>query len=277
MTQLQETEFEILKAFDAVCRKLDLPYFLVCGSALGAVKYGGFIPWDDDIDVAMYREDYEVFLREAGNYLPDHLFLQNHHTEPAFPQIYSKLRNSATTYIEKSAQALPINHGVFLDIFPLDGYPDSRGSQRLLEIKKRLFLSMANSVYTVQRSPAGKLACLVWKLLRVNANPAAVAGWFERAIVKYPPGTSDVLCNHGNWQGQLDYFPAEGFGEGAWMRFEGLQVRVPARYSVYLTRKYGDYLQDPPEEDRNGHHHYTVCDCQKPYTAYIGKTGDVRI
>lgn len=74
MTELQETELELLKQFLLVCEQFKLTYYLVCGSALGAVKYGGFIPWDDDIDVALPRKDYEVFCREAPKMLPEWCF-----------------------------------------------------------------------------------------------------------------------------------------------------------------------------------------------------------
>ena len=271
MTQLQQTEFEILKAFDQVCTRLGLPYFLVCGSALGAVKYGGFIPWDDDIDVAMYREDYEVFCREAGKLLPEHLFLQNCRTEPRFPQIYSKLRDSNTTYIEASARELPIHHGVFMDIFPLDGYPEGRAARQRLELRKRLFGSLVNACYDVPRSGAGKLAALFWRSIGLTGHPASMAAGFEKKLRRTPVSASTVLCNHGNWQGVLDYAGKEVFGEGAWMCFEGLQVRVPERYEDYLTRKYGDYRRDLPEEEKQGHHYFAVCDCDRPYTYYLKK------
>ena len=119
-----------------VCQQLNLSYFLVCGSALGAVKYQGFIPWDDDMDLAMLRPDYEAFLAQAQALLPRHIFLQNYKTDPAFPAIYSKLRLSGTVFLEESAQHLPIHHGIFLDLFPLDGYPTEPTLQRRLERQK---------------------------------------------------------------------------------------------------------------------------------------------
>lgn len=84
MTELQEIEFGLLQQFLSVCEQLNLTYYLVCGSALGAVKYGGFIPWDDDIDVALPRKDYEIFCREAPRILPEWCFLQNYHSEPQY-------------------------------------------------------------------------------------------------------------------------------------------------------------------------------------------------
>ena len=152
MTELQKAELDLLKYFIEICNKLDLKYFLVCGSALGAVKYNGFIPWDDDIDVALKRDDYEVFCSYAQNMLPSNIFLQNHNTEPGFPHIYSKLRNSDTTYIEMSAKKLDINHGIYIDIFPLDGYPKNKFTQTIFEFRKRLFESMLLSAYDIPRS-----------------------------------------------------------------------------------------------------------------------------
>ena len=121
MTELQTVELNLLKELLALCEKLSLRSYLVCGSALGAVKYGGFIPWDDDIDVALPRPDYERFCAEAPAYLPDWCFLQNYRSEPLYYLLGSKLRDSRTTYMEQMAERLPIHHGVFIDVFPLDG------------------------------------------------------------------------------------------------------------------------------------------------------------
>ena len=88
MTDLQQVEFKILQAVDAVCRQLHINYYLICGSALGAVKYSGFIPWDDDLDIGMLRSDYEVFVEMAQELLPNSYFLQNYRTVQAFPQIF---------------------------------------------------------------------------------------------------------------------------------------------------------------------------------------------
>ncbi len=265
MTELQKTEFLLLQELDRVCRELDIKWFLVCGSALGAVKYGGFIPWDDDIDVAMYRDDYERFCREAPALLPEDLFLQNFCSEPRFPQIFSKLRHSGTTYIERTAAKLPIHHGVFLDIFPLDGYPKGRLGQEILELRKRIYASMLLSAFDVPGGTARKL----WMKLGIPRRTDRVAASFDRMIRRYSAGNSRILCNHGNWQGTLDYAPAEYFGDGIWARFEGLKVRVPEQYDTYLRRKYGDYTQDPPEAEQVGHHYHTVCDCARPYTDYM--------
>ena len=137
MHSLQQVELKMLQMVDDICRELHIKYYLVCGSALGAVKYSGFIPWDDDLDIGLLRPDYEIFVREAKRLLPDNYFLQNYRTDPAFPQVFSKIRDSRTTFIEKSAAGLAIHHGVYIDVFPLDGYPERRIAALRLEALKK--------------------------------------------------------------------------------------------------------------------------------------------
>lgn len=268
MNELQHMEFDLLREFDRVCKRLDLSYFLVCGSALGAVKYGGFIPWDDDIDVAMYREDYEQFCRKAPELLPGHLFVQNFWSDPAFPHIYSKLRNSNTTYIEQAAAQLPINHGIFLDIFPLDGYPRGRMEGKLLEFCKRLCVSILLSAYDLPDSGARRL----WRFLKLHKCSQTAAKMLDRLIRRYPVENSKLICNHGNWQGALEYAPAWQYGKGEKIAFEGLTVLIPEQFDAYLRQKYGDYTAELPLGEQTGHHPPVVMDCFKPYISYWKKT-----
>lgn len=268
MTPLQQKELELLKLFVQLCERMQLRYYLVCGTALGAVKYGGFIPWDDDVDVAMPREDYEVFLEKAPALLPEGMFLQNYRSEPAFPQIFSKLRNSNTTYIEKSAAALPINHGIYIDIFPLDGYPELPKEQRRMERKKKLYLHLLGTAFAEPAPLKSKMIYRVKRALGFHKKTAQFATDYDAMIRKYPLENAPVWCNHGNWQGRLEYAPREQYGSGAEAIFEGLVVQVPERYSEYLMQKYGDYTQDPPVQEQIGHHYYDVLDVDRPYTDY---------
>lgn len=264
MNELQRKERELLEVFLDICSRLDLRYFLVCGSALGAVKYRGFIPWDDDVDVALLREDYERFVQKAPELLPAHIFLQNYRTEPAFPAIFSKLRNSETTYVEKSASKLPINHGIYIDIFPLDGYPANRAEQKRLEWRKGIFRRLLSAAFRPNR--AWKWLFLApLRLLGVHRHTAAIARRYERLIARYPAAGSAILANHGNWQGRREYAPAAQYGQGVWGEFEGLKVRLPAQTDAYLRQKYGDYTADPPPAEQIGHHYFTRCDCGRSY------------
>lgn len=264
MNELQKKEFELLTLFTQVCDQLGLQYFLVCGSALGAVKYQGFIPWDDDIDVGLLREDYERFLKEAPSLLPKHIFLQNYKTDPAFPAVFSKLRNSNTTFIERSASRLPINHGIYIDVFPLDAYPDGKREQQCLEWKKQLYRRLLSTAYLPNRK--WKWVFIApFRLLGIHKHTATLVKKYEAEISKYPMTSTKMVANHGNWQGKLEYAPLEQYGCGAWGTFEGLSVRLPEQYDAYLLQKYGNYRLDPPLDEQVGHHYSITYDCNRSY------------
>lgn len=264
MNELQKVEFDLLKTFIKTCEMLNLKYYLVCGSALGAAKYDGFIPWDDDIDVAMLRPDYEVFIAKVQELLPENLFLQNYHTENV-PHIFSKLRNSNTAYIEKSVAHLPMNHGVYIDIFPLDGYPDSSFQKKILELRKKYYSLKLSCVYQGERTWKSKIVYVAGKILRWDKKTGQIVGKLDALLSKYPVESSKYWCNHGNWQGKLEYAPREQYGEGTYATFEGMKVRIPECFDDYLIQKYGDWRSDLPVEEQKGHHYYEVLDLEKSY------------
>ena len=269
MTDLQSVEFDILRHVVSVCDKLNIPYFLVCGTALGAVKYNGFIPWDDDVDIGLFREDYERFLKESPKLLPKHLFLQTFESDVGYTNIFAKIRNSETTYIEKTVQHLSMNHGVYIDVFPLDGYPSKERDQQRLEKKKRFYRKLISCNYKADRSFFGRFTNRALRILGVHKMTNRILKRYDSLVSSYPIEGSDIICNHGNWQGRLEYAPKEQYGNGLMMKFEGLDVRVPERYDEYLTQKYGNWREDLPIEQQVGHHYYSVLDLNKSYTEYL--------
>ena len=272
MNQLQQVEFEILKEFVRICDELHLTYYLVCGSALGAVKYQGFIPWDDDIDVALPRADYEIFCNQAQKMLPEHLVLQNNKIEPNYPLIFSKIRHKGTTFIEKSMAAINMNHGIYMDVFPLDGYPQAEKSKRRIEKEKRRYALARLCCLNVSLTWKTRLLVTFQKFIGLHKKPCRFINRLEKQITRYSTNTSEIWCNHGNWQGQLEYADKKQYGQGTWTTFEGLRVRVPAQYDEYLTQKYGDWRCDLPEHEKQGHHYHYICDVQRAYTEYVVET-----
>ena len=125
MNNIQQKLIEIAKEYRKVCEKLNLRYFALGGTALGAMRHNGFIPWDDDIDFCMPREDYDRFVKEGQKLLPGHLFIQTHQTDKNYIAPYGKVRDSNTTAIENATKDVKMNHGLWIDIFPLDGLPKS--------------------------------------------------------------------------------------------------------------------------------------------------------
>ena len=120
LQKLKDKEFKNLLEFDRVCKQLGINYTLSSGTLLGAVRHGGFIPWDDDIDVAMLREDYNKFIAEGQQLLPEHLFIQTYETDKNYPLNFSKIRDVSTVLIEYCTRNLQMKNGAYIDIFPID-------------------------------------------------------------------------------------------------------------------------------------------------------------
>lgn len=166
LRKLQLAELEILKDFIRVCNELKLTYFLDSGTLLGCIRHEGFIPWDDDIDVSMPREDYEIFLEKGQALLKREYFLQSYKTEPNYTLNFAKIRNSNTTFIESSVKDLNINHGIFIDIFPIDGYkPDRKIENYINEKKITLYNVQINKLYNIKTPKTFK-----YKILTILSN-----------------------------------------------------------------------------------------------------------
>lgn len=271
MNDLQKVELELLKVFKETCEKLHLNYFLVCGSCLGAARHGGFIPWDDDMDVGMYREDYNKFMEQAPALLPEGIFLQNYKTDPNYPLVYAKLRNSNTTAVEGYYKYIDMNQGLYIDIFPIDGYPADEKKQRRLEslIRRYKTLSRCGLHYSEKLSLKSKIALKVRRLLGYHKRTANTLQKYEFAISGFSIEESGIACNHGTPYGKRDYISAEYYGVGKTALFEGIEVRVPEKCDEYLTALYGDWRTPPPPEQRIGKHLFEICDTEKSYAEYL--------
>lgn len=275
MNDVQKKVLEILKILIHICEKWDIKYYLVCGSALGAVKYQGFVPWDDDIDVAMLRDDYERFLEVAPEELPEWCFLQTYRSDPAYPRTSAKLRNTNTSFIEKGIEHLPINHGIYLDVFPLDGYPENKWKRIIFEIRKKSCLWKICCAMPESPSIRVRIRNQIFRFLGYHKRTAHNVKKLEKLYAQYTPETSEIWCNHGNAISRKEYAPRWHYGEGSWATFEGLKILIPEQYDAYLTQKYGDWRADLPPEKQRSHHKSIAVDAEKSYTHYVNSVSDV--
>ena len=271
--RLKQSELNILDTFIKICEENSLRYFLAGGTAIGAIRHNGFIPWDDDIDVAMPRTDYDKFISISKDVLPDNLFLQNHNSDPEYHQGFSKLRNSKTTYIETPSRFLEINHGIFIDIFPIDGVPENPLMKELLftrsKIVKVLLCRNDLSYFHGKRKLIAKLICTLVR----EKNTSKILNNFETLVKKYDYDSSKItICYFGSY-GRNEYVERAVYGGGHISYFEGRKIKVPKMYDIYLSMKYGDYMKLPPEEERIGHHNAEVIDIDLPYTSFKDKYG----
>lgn len=263
--KLKHLELEMLQIFIDICDRLNLHYYVIGGTLIGAIRHHGFIPWDDDVDVAMFREDFEEFLRKAPALLPEHLFLQSIWSDAGYLQCFAKIRNSETTFIEKPVAHRKMNHGVFIDIFPLDLYPEAMAARKRFKKKNKVYDRRITSLLIPER-PLRLKNKMVSLLLRLR-YPS-----YRKVLYKldrlYQSIEKSSLCNKtGGYRN--DVVPVAWYGDGVKVQFEGLEVNAPQEYDKLLTQTYGDYMALPPEDEQLGHHFTEIFDLEKPYTEYI--------
>lgn len=267
LLRIKETELNILKAFIGICEKHSLRYFMLEGSCLGAVRHKGFIPWDDDVDVGMPRPDFEKFIKTAKKELPEKYFLQHAGTNPDFPMNFAKIRDSETAFIETSVKNLNINHGIYIDIFPIDGYKSSL----LFDLKNKFYTLCVRKVFFAP-NPRNGIKALCVKAVSGLIRDYKKARDKRDALLKKHSyvecATAANLC--GPWE-KREIVPKEWFGDGVPGTFEGLGVILPKEYDKYLRNLYGDYEKLPPEAERHSHHYCEIIDTEKSYSEYFGK------
>ena len=132
LRNLQLTELELLEEVDRICKKCNIHYNIIAGTLLGAVRHGGFIPWDDDADVALLRSEYEKFRKACETELDTtRFYFQDHRNTPGYRWGYGKLRRKDTVFLREHQEHMPYEQGVFIDIFPLDYVPENYGVRRV--------------------------------------------------------------------------------------------------------------------------------------------------
>ena len=276
MNDLQKCQLNILKDFIKVCKKNNLKYYLVSGTCLGAVRHKGFIPWDDDIDVGMPREDYNKLLTLQSDF-EDRYFIQTYKTDKKYLYNFAKIRDSKTTYIENNFMTTQINHGVWLDVFPLDGFSyeleDSEKFEKV--VKKTWRKTILGYPWNLRRKFSKRtffkdLGLNIAAILLFWTN---VGQWrnkkVEKMLNKIPYEKAKTVGNHYGIYYKKEAMPKEWFGEGVTASFEGVEVIIPKEYDKYLTKLYKDYMTPPPEDKRIGHHFDKGLSLTQGYKDYI--------
>lgn len=273
LDKIKKIEVEILKEFIKICNEFSLQYFALGGTMLGAVRHHGFIPWDDDIDIGMFRDDYEKFIRFSREMLPNHLFLQNINTDPDCLIPFTKIRDSRTTFIETSCKNRKMNHGIYIDIFPLDFFPQNDCEKKKISRKKKIIRYRMYREYTIPKENQSsqikefikRFISTILRILYPTVNQAIIAGEHLFMSVKH----SDYIANYYGAWGDKEIVPAEWYGEGSNALFEGISIKIPKHYEKWLTQVYGNYMEYPPVEKRTTHHYAEIIDPDTSYLEYI--------
>lgn len=248
LKQIQKTEYEILKELERICKKHHIQYVLGQGTLLGAAKYQGFIPWDDDIDVLMPYDAIEKLITVFNGEASEKYFITNHKIEKYYPLSWTKIRNINTLSRPKRYQYMPINWGICIDLFPV--YPVS--NYKLLRKLEIFGFKSANKLMLAEFTKYEENHTVLERFL--EKIPLELRRFYLNFIIK-------LLTLHKK-DSKYVLLPCKGikifkrsliFGKKAFLPFENEQYPVPSDYHTYLTLNYGDYMAPLPKEEQRGH------------------------
>lgn len=253
--EAQKIELDILTAFAEYCQLNGLRYFLAYGTLIGAVRHNGFIPWDNDIDVFMPRPDYEKMLSLVQqNPIAENIHILDYRKERTFP--FAKAVDTRTVCAEHFL-VTEENMGLYIDIFPLDGMPDSPGEQKKLFQKvhmlSRLYAGANYRFNTGSTNTIRLIKNILYPFFKLVDN-RWVCEKLNTLCAQYPYDESEMVGNvvWGWGEPQKEIVPRAYFASADGV-FENQKFAIPAAYHELLTQYYGDYMQLPPVEERITH------------------------
>lgn len=272
LRQLQLYERDLLQETVRICEELGLTYYLTGGTLLGAVRHGGFIPWDDDIDIAMPRADYERLFREGADRFPSYMRLRDFRNDESFCRYYAHVEDLRVKVTLHSAQNQRTQHA-WIDVYPLDELPGGWLRSRLafcaLLPRRLLYHYSCFSDYVNLHRPDRPLyqQALIWfghitgigRRLDTRTQLAKI----HRKLTKPRKKPGRYLVNFMGLYLFREIYPREIYGNGARYSFEGAEYLGPADGDTFLRQMYGDYMSPPPEDHKTIHiiHEITVEEC----------------
>lgn len=252
---------EVYKPYAEICRRHHLRFWAAWGTALGAVRHKGFIPWDDDLDVAMPRKDYDLFINEFSSELPPHLKVITQSNTPEMAYSIAKVQECRQEVVEALERNIgrSMPQGVYIDIFPIDGCDRGRAPLanhfRMFVLRfRRAWLSrkyypkaLKNIVLFVGGFLCGVFTPFVHSKRKFDA-------YYEK-LMKAQPFDGSVQCSFFDpTLTKCRPFPSEAFSGSLEMPFEGITIPVPKGYDTLLTIRYGDYMTPPPGDNHKSNH-----------------------
>lgn len=260
LRKLQLLEYKILLELKRICEKHHIKYFLMGGTLLGAVRHNGFIPWDDDIDIGMMREEYYKFITICRDELSQDFFLQTYDTDSNYANPYAKLRLNGTVFTETESKDSNCHNGIYIDIFPFDHIPDNR-------FIRKMHLYVLSEISTICQIMCGyrpDISQLHYSLLSVLPRIIKKKSMIrirEYFFQRYNKRQTRYLVN-----GSFYCYPSTIFDTFSELMFEGINFPVPVGYRNYLECAYGNYMSLPPENERKTH---------TPHLPDFGRYGEI--
>lgn len=248
INELKSIQIDLLQKTTDFCEKNGLRYFLCGGTLIGAIRHKGFIPWDDDIDIAMPRPDYDIFVKsfnESNNYFQVVDLTIN--SDYAYP--FAKVYDNRT--ILKELHYPGDTFGVYIDIFPADGVKNTGQIKKIMLLRKILNTKRANYYH---RTVFKKIINTFGKLLLLPFSAHQIGKWMDNEARRYAFCSVPSAGLIANPLGLGEKVDKSVFDSDVYQEFEGHKYRVPVGYDTWLRSIYGDYMQLPPVEHRVTHH-----------------------
>ena len=271
MEQLHKVQLVILDKLDAVCKKYGLNYFLAFGTLIGAIRNDGFIPWDDDIDVVMLYSDYKKLQKLPKSEWGEDFFLQYKDTDPEFAECYTKLRKNGSTLISEETKTKDINQGIYINIYPLISVPDGEKEKKWQKRRSHM-----NMLLTANK-PCDNYGSIVKGLskLILNMMSGSMKDWIihrnMKKITAYENSGAQEVFAYAKSPSLGLTVKKEYFQHAVPHKFESRELLIPSGYHDWLTLRYGEYMELPPEEHRIPQiSDYILVDTEKPFTYYKG-------
>lgn len=257
MNKLQEHQLNIAIKVDEICKKHNIKYSLDGGTLLGAIRHKGFIPWDDDFDILMSRDDYNKFIKIAQKELGNKFFLQTLGTEKHYGLPFSKIRENNTLMLENMAKNVSINNGIYIDLFVYDNITDNTFMQKYL-VKKYIFLRMIlllKEKYDIDtNTTAKKIVLFGLNIIKCLFSRKYIIKTFNKIENKYKNIETKNVAFYGDVYFDKLIFPKEYFDEYEYLTFENTKLCCVKKWDEFLTKTFGDYMTPPPEDTRENRH-----------------------
>jgi lipopolysaccharide cholinephosphotransferase len=263
LRKLQLAQCEVFKDFIKICEEHNIEYFLFSGCAIGVERHGGFIPWDDDIDIGMRRKEYDKFREIAKKEYTEKYRLLDMDVDPKFPFFNANFIRRGTVNVPKMYEHLHLDTGIDVALYPFDNVADNK----LQRFHQCFWAFFWHKIRTLQEFDTPYVAMSGWKkslvlgvckfihnVLKVlHISKTAVNKKYLKHATRYNDRDTELITS---------FFATKPLGEAVFIKelyplkdgmFEGFKVKIPCRNDQYLTRMYGDYMKLPPEEYRKNH------------------------
>ncbi len=258
--ELHKRILRIVKAVDTACAEHGLRYFIWAGTMIGAVRHKGFIPWDDDLDIAMPRADYNALVAHAREWLPKQFEFVCAEDDNTYPLPFGKIQDASTTLVER--MHLKYVGGIYIDVFPIDGVPDNFIIRKLhfalYEYYKRLLYLIHRDPFKHGHGPSSWIPLLCRRLYTMQGVQSKI----RKLLTNYDFDSCRLVADYDD--GSHGTMGKEILGTPTPYDFEGTILLGVENYDTYLSRKYGDYMTIPKQSQQRQHNfHFLDLNC--PY------------